>query len=386
MAITAHVHGDGQPSTKRFQSSNTNGLSSAVLVENAVLAHSTQLLPDLSVGAGHDDQIHSVLRQLEAMMKSLNARRTDVVKLNVYLSEDLPQATFMQSLREWMPTESAPAVSFVNTVISNGDADIALDAVFVASFDDPISSPKHCYLESPGGDPRTSRVSVLPKGDVLYVSGQAEQGDLPTSTQETLAGLLRTLEHLGLTRDHIVSLKCFMQPMSEVDVVNEQIAEFFGGAMIPPVSHVEWISSEKQPIEIELVAWAPPVESEDTVSYYWLPWLSKSPVYCRATRIHGDRRIFVSGLHSEKPGNGEQQVRSIFSQLENILSETGSDLRHLAKATYYVSDADPSAQLNKLRPEYYDPERPPAASKVMVSGVGHPQRGITIDMIAAPTH
>ena len=79
-------------------------------------------------------------------------------------------------------------------------------------------------------------------------------------------------------------------------------------------------------------------------------------------------------------------MRSIFSQLENILSETGSDLRHLAKATYYVSDADPSAQLNKLRPEYYDPERPPAASKVMVSGVGHPQRGITIDMIAAPTH
>ncbi len=78
-------------------------------------------------------------------------------------------------------------------------------------------------------------------------------------------------------------------------------------------------------------------------------------------------------------------MRSIFSQLDTILTQSGSDLRRLAKATYYVSDDDPSAQLNKLRPEFYDPERPPAASKAMVRGVGHPDRGITIDMIAAPT-
>jgi len=77
----------------------------------------------------------------------------------------------------------------------------------------------------------------------------------------------------------------------------------------------------------------------------------------------------------------------VFAQLQQLLDSTGSDLRHLAKATYYVSDDDrtagsSSAMLNKLRPEYYDPERPPAASKVRVHGVALVDRTLTMDIIA----
>lgn len=361
------------------------GSSQAVVVSNANLAHTTLILPEERHGGQVDAQAHSVLGQLEVVMESMHAERNNLVKLNVYLSDERAGETFRTFLKRWIFKAYEPAMTFVHTDLPGKKTRLALDAVFATKSEFELPIPEHRYVERLGGDPRTSHVSVLPRGEVFYVSGQAEQGDLPTATRETLAGLLRTLEHLGLTRDHIVSLKCFLQPMSEVEVVNEQIAEFFGEAMIPPVSHVEWISSEKQPIEIELIAWAPRAESEDTVSYYWLPWLSKSPVYCRATRIHGDRRIYISGLYSEKSCDGEQQVRSIFSQLDRILRETGSDLRHLAKATYYVSDPDPSAQLNNLRPEYYDPERPPAASKAMVTSVGRVARGITIDMIAAPS-
>jgi enamine deaminase RidA (YjgF/YER057c/UK114 family) len=52
------------------------------------------------------------------------------------------------------------------------------------------------------------------------------------------------------------------------------------------------------------------------------------------------------------------------------------------KATYYVSDADASAALNRLRPRYYDPKRPPAASKAQVAGVGVPDRTVVVDLIA----
>ncbi|MCA9024172.1 MAG: hypothetical protein KDA86_03055 [Planctomycetaceae bacterium] len=384
MPLTANLNAEDKPTVRRFHSSRPEGASSVVAVENASLAHSTQLLPGNSPGQTLEEQIQSVLQNLDEVIKSLNATRSDVVKLNVYHSQDLPRETILRSLMDWSPKRESPAVAFVNTKLPNSDAEIGLDAVFVVPAADQPLSVHPMHIDSFGGAKRISHVTVLPQGDVLYISGQAEQGELPTATRETLAGLLRTLEHFGLTRDHIVSLKCFMQPMREVDVVNEQIAEFFGETMIPPVSHVEWISSEKQPIEIELIAWAPYTESEDSVSYYWLPWLPKSPVYCRATRIHSNRRLYTSGLFSEEVGDGEQQVRSIFSQLESILSESGSDMRHLAKATYYVSDSDPSSQLNNLRPEYYDPQRPPAASKAMVTGVGHAKRGITIDMIAAP--
>jgi hypothetical protein len=54
------------------------------------------------------------------------------------------------------------------------------------------------------------------------------------------------------------------------------------------------------------------------------------------------------------------------------------------KATYYVSDDDASKQLNVIRPKFYDPQRPPAASKAIVPAVGVSERSITIDMIAVP--
>ncbi|MCA9099021.1 MAG: hypothetical protein KDA36_11565, partial [Planctomycetaceae bacterium] len=71
-------------------------------------------------------------------------------------------------------------------------------------------------------------------------------------------------------------------------------------------------------------------------------------------------------------------------QLQEILAHTdcGSDLKHLVKATYYCSHDSTSGALNAVRPDYYDPARPPAASKAIVPGVGHPERRITLDMIA----
>jgi enamine deaminase RidA (YjgF/YER057c/UK114 family) len=100
--------------------------------------------------------------------------------------------------------------------------------------------------------------------------------------------------------------------------------------------------------------------------------------------VRTDRQIYVSGLTARNAGDGESQVRDVFEQLQQILAEADSGLYHLAKATYYVSDEDASTMLNKLRPEFYDPKCPPAASKAMVHGMARPERTLTIDMIAVP--
>lgn len=385
LAIGTVAMADDEVTITRFGRRLDSALAKAVAVSGADLAHTTQLLPDTVAGEMPEKQVASLLRKLDEVMKSRSARRDDLVKLNIYLADDGLREAVVAALRRWVPAGSEPAITFVTSTVRDRDALVALDAVFSADAGDQPFPPARHHLEALGGPTGRSHVSILPRGDVVYVSGQAEEGDLATATRETLAGLSRTLEHLGLNHDHIVSLKCFLQPMNNVDVVDGQIAEFFGEVMIPPVSHVEWISSEKQPIEIELIAWAPPEESAGTVSHINLPWLKTSPIYSRAARIHGDRRIYISGLCADQPGDGQQQVRSIFAQLESLLRETGSDLRHLAKATYYVSQEDPSRQLNALRPKYYDPKHPPAASKAQVHGVGERDRGIAIDMIATPT-
>ena len=94
--------------------------------------------------------------------------------------------------------------------------------------------------------------------------------------------------------------------------------------------------------------------------------------------------IYISGLYGTSNGNGAAETGEIFDQLGKLLEKSGSDFRHLVKATYYVSTDEASAKLNELRPKYYDPKRPPAASKAPVTGTGLEGKTLTLDMIAAP--
>ena len=94
-----------------------------------------------------------------------------------------------------------------------------------------------------------------------------------------------------------------------------------------------------------------------------------------------EKKVYVSSLCGGNSENAQAEVTSIFSSLTDILKRSGSDFNHLAKATYYVSDTEASAKLNELRPRYYHPDSPPAASKATVEGVGISGKGISIDMI-----
>lgn len=361
---------------------------SAVRVRNAMLVHTTQLLPrDLAAASQNAD----VLKQLDLLLASFGSARQDVVKLNLYVQSADVRDAFLEELSTWANGE-LPAVTTVATRLpahagadspTTGQATVALDAVFVSRRESAVAGPTRMHIEALGGPARLAHVSLLPRGDVVYVSGQADPGELQDATRLTLGSLERTLAHLGLSQGDIVQLKCFLQPMTDVARVNQQIAEFFGEATVPPVSHVEWISGSL-PIEIELIAWAPPAESDQTVSYSALPWMTSSPVYSRVARVHGDDRLYVGGLSSTNPGDGAAEVQAVFNELQQVLAAGGSDLLHLAKATYYVSSDEASGQLNALRPTYYDPTRPPAASKAMVGDVGIRERTLVLDMIAGP--
>jgi enamine deaminase RidA (YjgF/YER057c/UK114 family) len=366
----------------RFSGTRELDASVAVRVQNAALAHTTQLLPESADSIDAANQIVSLLAQLDEVLQNADAHRGDIVKLNVYVRNADVRMKFEAVLLSWS-RDARPAVSYVATPLPSMNAVVALDAVFAVKSVSRSEIPYHLPGKSRDGNDSSTRVCVLPQGDVVYVSGQAAVGELAEATMDTLNGLLKTIEALGLNRSHIVQVKTFMTPMSQADVVDQKIAAFFGKDSVPPVSHVEWQSSS-HPIEIELVVWAPPTASDKSVSYFTPDWMKSSPVFSRVARIHGNDRVYVSGLEAEVLGDGESQVRSVFNSLQGALTAVGSDLRHLAKATYYVSDADASNQLNALRPSYYDPTRPPAASKAMVASVGTAERTISVDLVAAP--
>lgn len=172
--------------------------------------------------------------------------------------------------------------------------------------------------------------------------------------------------------------------MTEAAAVEKAVSKFFEGSTAPPIVLVEWKS--ELPIEIELVASsrvsaadAPPVE------YLTPPGLPASPIFSRIARVNASKIIYISGLYTGKPGqSANTEVQALFPLLQETVQMGASDLEHLVKATYYVTDGEVSALLNKIRPDFYHPQRPPAASKAEIAGTGLAGHRLTLDMIAVP--
>lgn len=343
------------------------GTSLAIVVGDVPLVHTGQVLPLDSkgnvVGKGRPtDQVAKVFDNLRAL-----CQWDRLVKINVQATSPEVIEEVKRALPRRLPFKVNPAVSFVLGALPHPDAVVAMDAVSVAN-------PKS--LRKPEG------CAILPAGPKVYIAGQAEKGDLATATRRTLESLEKTLKFLGLDKGHVVQLRAFLTPMSGAPEVQKEAKRFFAGRPVPPLVLVEWKSS--LPIEIELIAWSPRTKEKaaNAIDFLTPPGMTASPIYSRVTRINHGKTIYVSGLYGMKGKDATGEVEEIFTTLDGVLKKAGSDLRHLAKATYYVSTDDASRKLNELRPRYYDPKRPPAASKALVPGVGVAGRSVTLDMIA----
>lgn len=343
------------------------GTAQAVVVKGSPLAHTAQVFPVSSDGrlvtGGARAQVEQCLRNLDAALGDAGASLGSLVKINIAVTRaDVAAEAEAVFEQRFGSGAGRPAVSLVTGRLPHPEALVAMDAVAVAN-----------------RAVRTSSVAVLPAGPRVYISGQAVPGDLRHATAATLKSLQDTLQFLRLNLADVVQVKAFVQPMSEAAAVREEVRAFFGGNA-PPLALVEWQS--KIPIEIELIAQAPG-STGPRVEYLTPPGEKRARVYTRVARVHHPESIYISGLFGTG-GAPEAQVRDIFASLQATLGRARSDLRHLVKATYYVTDEPSSLALNQLRPDYYEDGRAPAASKAMTTGTGLDGRTVTMDMIAVP--
>lgn len=364
--------------------------AAAVLVGKTPLAHTAQILPwksdgELVAADQPAEQVQQALANLEAALKAADSGFEHLVRVHVCVARAEIVPEVQRQFRSSFPSSVRPAVTWVVGELPHPQALVGLDAVAAA----PQSQGQSVSHHRADGLPRSGRgadVSILPTGRTVYVSGQAERAEtLAEATRRTLKSLEKTLAHLQLDRSHVVQVKCFLTPMSDVAAVNREIARFFEDRPIPATVHVEWTMS--LPIEIELIAWAPEdaaPQAQGDIAFITPPGMRSSPIFARVVVIRHDRSLYTAGLYGPPDSEPEQEVRQIFGRLGGILEQAGSDFRHLVKATYYVDNDAVSRSLNEVRPDFYDPERPPAASKAGVKDVGDARRHIAIDMIAIP--
>ena len=361
----------------------SGGVPGAVAASGSLL-WTGQIFPQ-AVDSGISVQADSCVMQLEKMLQAHGSTLKQVVRLHVVAASAEIFEPALQRLIAAFPAGQRPVITSVVGGLPGGSL-VAIDAVALAT---------HGAMN---GVVIQDGVAVLPEGTRIFIAGQAESSDdLAEATTKTLESLQRTLEWLDRSNADIVQLKAFVQPMSDdsVAVVRSAVQTFFGGRAVPPLVLVEWRSGATVPIEIELVAWGGPIsEGAPAAEYLTPPFMKSSPVYARVVRTSSSSLIFTGGLGEAPAADvlaagdaaaaAAAEVTGAFALLQRLMDVSGSDLKHLVKATYYVSGDAVSLGLNQLRPRYYDALRPPAASKAIVPGVGYSNRTLTMDMIAVP--
>jgi enamine deaminase RidA (YjgF/YER057c/UK114 family) len=373
---------------RSIDQSQSEGSSAAVIVPDVPQLHTVQILPvdrqGKPIGANRpSEQIDHVFGKLEGLLRLGHDDPARIIKINVVAASNDIADQVRRVFAGKFAKGPKPAVTYVVGKLRYPDALVAMDAVAVHPRAEKLKSMSSPELPGPQTH---AHLSLLPAGPKVYVSGQAEKGkDIAEMTRRTMESLAATLKHLGLELKDVVQVKSFLGPMTSVDDAEREIASFFkDSSSVPPLAFVEWTTEPS--IEIELIAGrgqgAGPVG--DSVDFVTPPGMQASPVFSRVARLAAGPTIYISGMYGDSRDNGEAEIREIFAHLGKLLEKTGSDFRHLAKATYYVSTNEASTKLGTIRPEFYDPKRPPAASKAPVTSTGREGRTITLDMIAVP--
>jgi enamine deaminase RidA (YjgF/YER057c/UK114 family) len=361
-----------------------SGVAPAVVVLEGALVHTALMFPEDRDGRvrGGDDaraQAEQVLANVQLALQAAHTSLDNLVRLHVYVADAAVTAQIYALLGErFGGREQRPAVTFVETAMPRRGVLVVMDAVAAtASNAEPGQATRLTAAGLPVRTPRASHAAIQPSGPFVTVSGRAARGDFEAAVRETLDQLRGDLETVGLTFDHVVQIKSFLGDMSRAPRLETIVADTFDGDRVPPQAVTEW-RQDAVPAEIELIATAPRTSAPGARVEHVEPIGGR---YSRVARANGGQTIFFSGLYggSDDP---VAQVDQTFATLQNLLQMAGSDVRHLVKATYYVSDPDADARINAIRPTFYDAERPPAASKLSVRGTGRPGRGSTFDMIA----
>jgi predicted acyl esterase len=353
--------------------------SSAVFVKDVPLIYTAQLLPRYYESQGQktnaDSQLLDVLFRLTDATGFRGIENHRVVKLNFYVAQPETVKLIEELVMRGSFSDPKPAVSVIVTPLAHPDALVALDAIAVSD------AGARTRLKG------SADAVVVSSGSRLYISGQAEKADtLREATRKTLESLSVTLKHCGRSDVDVVQVKCFLQPMSSVAEVKEEIARYYGKENLPLTCFVEW-KATSPPIEIEVVAWGGPAnnDADEALEFITPPGMTASPVFSRVARINRGPMVFIGDIASPTTGSADEQMQASFDVLSKLLAKTGSDFQHLAKATYYVTDDEISKAHNAIRPKFYDPTRPPSASKALIQSTGHNGSRYVMEMIAVPS-
>jgi enamine deaminase RidA (YjgF/YER057c/UK114 family) len=119
------------------------------------------------------------------------------------------------------------------------------------------------------------------------------------------------------------------------------------------------------------------------------PSLAKPTGYTHVVVAPDGRTVYVAGqvaLDSTgqliRAGDFRAQADQVFKNLRRALASVGGSLDDVAKTTTFITDLKYLPTLREVRTKYFDSERAPASTLLVVSSLARPEFLIEIEAIA----
>jgi enamine deaminase RidA (YjgF/YER057c/UK114 family) len=222
---------------------------------------------------------------------------------------------------------------------------------------------------------------VNPMG-LVFASGQAGSADTPVVkvaplAQKSMADLKTALHAAGSGPADVLRVTCLCSSLDDYAAVRAVVEPEFRHAAL------NFVQLQRSPlrgvVECEAVARlthkiAAPVQFENA------PGLPVSPNFSHLALVSAPRVVLTGAQVAY--GYQDSDARLAFQRLAKALEQGGSSVKDIAFAAFYPLSASIADQVRRVRFEFFDKSRPPAATMLPFEGLAAMDAGFGVDVVA----
>jgi enamine deaminase RidA (YjgF/YER057c/UK114 family) len=225
-----------------------------------------------------------------------------------------------------------------------------------------------------------SRKEVNPHG-LAFLSAQIATSENPLDpvaplVADSLSRLRKAVSATGAAPSDVVRVSCFLSSLENLAATRGAVADAF------PHAAVNLLQSERSPGRAVAACEAVARLASDT-GRLKLSDVEGLPAEAGRSEVAlvGAPQVVLTGTQISF-GYQEQDGRLAFDRLGRELAQVGAAARDVAFAHYYPLSSGITAQVRKLRAEFFDPAHPPASTLLEFEGLPSMDAGFAVDVVA----
>jgi len=228
----------------------------------------------------------------------------------------------------------------------------------------------------------SSKKAVDPMG-LAFLSAQAAVSDNPLDpvaplTGRSLASLRQAVKAAGSEPADVVRITCFLSSLDNVEASRKMVAGEY------PRAAVDFVQTQRAPYQA-LAACEAVARIRNGAPSARLTLLDPEglPHEAGESRVAlvGAAHVVLTGTQISF-GYEEKDSRLAFERLRKALEQAGVSTRDVAYTHYYSLAARITAQVRKIRPDFFDAAHPPAGALLLFEGLPSMDAGFAVDVVA----